>query len=314
MNTAGFNRRIIHALVKIKRRIAPKFHPNRFKWFEDLYLRFLRTSRSDTAVIDGHTMLLDANDSLMLSVFGDFEVFETEFFKKILKPGDHVIDLGANIGYYTLMFARAVGPSGHVYAFEPEPENFRILSHNIRENGYENVSLYNMAASDHAGETALYLSKTNAGDHRILSPGGSRKKIMVRTGIPDQVLGPAAASAVSVIKMDIQGSEPAAFKGMEKICSKNDLCMVTEFSPMHLAGAGFVPGNFLDVLSEKGLSLYRMDETSKSIMPLSKESLLSKLTRANRRFTNILCVKGSFDGAWQESAQADTDVFPKAGK
>src|SRR5437867_3185244 len=96
------------------------------------------------ALVRGHWMHLDPTDSVVsptLRHFGVFEPFETQLVQQMVRPGDVVLDVGANIGYYTLIFAELVGEQGHVYAFEPDPRNFAFLAKNVHSNRYRNVTL-----------------------------------------------------------------------------------------------------------------------------------------------------------------------------
>jgi tRNA G37 N-methylase Trm5 len=95
-----------------------------------------------------------------------WEPVETELLRKLIKPGDVVLDVGANIGYYAVLFGRWVGDGGWVIAVEPEPDNFSLLCRNLAANGSSNVIPLPVAASDRFGELALYLSSDNKGDHR----------------------------------------------------------------------------------------------------------------------------------------------------
>src|SRR5690242_7217517 len=89
---------------------------------------------------------------------GDWEPFETRIVTLALQPGDVVVDDVANIGYYTLLFSRAVGETGKVYAFEPDPDNYAFLERNVAANGCPNVTLVPEAVSDRTGELRLYLA------------------------------------------------------------------------------------------------------------------------------------------------------------
>lgn len=95
--------------------------------------------KSNFAEVQGHKMFLDSKDSLRLSIHGIYEPLETELAKKEVKKGNVVLDIGANIGYYTLIFAKLVGEDGKVFAFEPDPTNFALLKKNVEMNGYKNV-------------------------------------------------------------------------------------------------------------------------------------------------------------------------------
>jgi len=123
--------------------------------------------KSDFVEIEGHKMFLDSFDSLKLSINKSYEEFETEVTKKIVNDGDVVLDIGANIGYYTLIFAKLVGKNGKVYAFEPEPNNLAILKKNIEINGYKNIEVIDKVVSNKNGTVKLYISEQNKGHHSI---------------------------------------------------------------------------------------------------------------------------------------------------
>ena len=115
----------------------------------------------------GFTLYLDDADSLALSYNKQYEPEETQFFIDNLKEGMRVVDVGANIGYYTTLFSRLVGTTGSVIAFEPDPTNFSLLEKNCKANGCRNVRLEQLALSDKNGVAQLHLSEVNRGDHRM---------------------------------------------------------------------------------------------------------------------------------------------------
>src|SRR5262249_29206299 len=161
--------------------------------------------KSRSARVNGHLMHLDARDSLDLSLNGVYEPFETELIQSLIHEGDTVLDIGANIGYYTLIFARRVGTAGRVFAFEPDPENFALLKSNVEANGYKNVVLVNAALSNQSGTLRLYLCDENRGDHRIYPSGDGRRAIEIPALTGDEYLKD--VSDVRFIKMDVQGAE-----------------------------------------------------------------------------------------------------------
>ena len=96
--------------------------------------------KSDTANVWAGKMFLHPNDGLRLSIRGIYDKYGTIIIKRNVKKNDVVIDLGAHIGYYTLMMAKLVGESGKVFAFEPEPRNLVLLKKNIKVNCYNNIN------------------------------------------------------------------------------------------------------------------------------------------------------------------------------
>lgn len=97
---------------------------------------------------------------------------ERAFVRSVLRPGDYAVDVGANIGLYTLLFSKLVGPRGHVTAIEAEPANAQSLSRNIDLNGYSNVTVHQKGASDKHETLALHLSQTNLGMHSFVANEG----------------------------------------------------------------------------------------------------------------------------------------------
>lgn len=128
--------------------------------------------RSGTVNVQGHKMYLPTMDDVGIISFDlilneVWEPIETNFFKREIKENDIVLDIGANIGYYTLLFARQVGTKGKVYAFEPEPNNFSLLAKNVLINKYENVIYIDKAVSDINGSQKLFLSEYNIGSQKL---------------------------------------------------------------------------------------------------------------------------------------------------
>ncbi|MFQ5574888.1 MAG: FkbM family methyltransferase [Terriglobia bacterium] len=161
-------------------------------------------------------MYLDSKDSLRLSLNGIYEPLETELVQKEVVEGNVVLDLGAHIGYYTLIFARLVGSQGKVFAFEPGPDNFALLEKNVQVNRYRNVTLVQRAVSEAAGRVRLYLNEGNTADHRMYDSRDGRKHIEVETVRVDDYFAEYEGK-IDFIKMDIQGAEGAALSGMVRL-------------------------------------------------------------------------------------------------
>ncbi|OGF62476.1 hypothetical protein A2926_01980 [Candidatus Giovannonibacteria bacterium RIFCSPLOWO2_01_FULL_44_40] len=186
-----------------------------------------------------------------------YEADTFSLFKKNVKPGMTVIDIGAHIGYYTVLFSKLVGPSGKVFAFEPDAENFALLCKNT--NGLKNVSLVNKAVADSDGEITFYKINQSTGCHSIVTPRLPSQKISVLAIRLDTFLAQNNIAEVDVIKIDIEGGEPFAFRGMDELFSKSrELMVVSEFSPKSLINLQIQPENFLKQIQNYGFSVYRI--------------------------------------------------------
>jgi len=257
------------------------------RWLYDLAFRLLKPSQ---VTVLGHKMRLDDRDTLELSTRGIYEPGVTRLFQREIRPGDLVLDIGANIGYFTLLAARLAGNSGKVLAFEPDPTNFGLLSRNVADNGYKNVSPRQEAVADKAGTLRLYLSASNRGDHRLFDPGDSRESIEVRTVALDQALK-GLDRKVRFIKMDVQGAEALALAGMKGLLGSNrGLKLVTEFEPKNLELAGSDPRRFLVSLKKAGFKLWEIPESG-PLKPAEAGSLL-KRCQTPPGYVNLYCVKG----------------------
>jgi FkbM family methyltransferase len=133
----------------------------------------------------------------------------------ILRPGDVVFDVGANIGYPTILFSHAVGVAGKILALEPSPRAFRHLQRTV--SGQFNVECVNLAASDHEGEALFY--ETESLDTSSLQPVSKVEPYSVGTTTLDQLVDRFGAPAF--VKIDVEGHEPFVFKGMEHLFQRD---------------------------------------------------------------------------------------------
>jgi FkbM family methyltransferase len=252
-----------------------------------LHQRFFAAIRPEVTTVMGHKMYLDPVDSLLLSMRGIYEPAETKLVQSLVHPGDVVVDLGANIGYYTLQFAQLVGSAGKVIAFEPDPENFELLRRNVDANGYD-VALERRAVSSVPGQLRLYKSALNRADNRIFDSHDGRPSLEIDAVRLDDYLRD--LTRVDFIKMDIQGAEGLALDGMIALLERSPgVKILTEFWPQGLAACGTPPADFLDTLARLGFKLFDVNETTGRLERTNGEALVARSDLASGSHTNLLC-------------------------
>jgi FkbM family methyltransferase len=148
--------------------------------------------------------------------FSDSSV--SSLFLEFLEPGMHALDCGAHIGEYTLLFARLVGPSGAVHAFEPDPRMFPLLRANVQRNELTNVTLANVALSDREGMEwfAAKDDATMSALRRFTEQPGAESALVPTTTL-DLYLEISGLQAVDALKVDIEGAEAAAIAGANRL-------------------------------------------------------------------------------------------------
>ena len=167
-----------------------------------------------------------------------------------------------------------VGQNGKVFAFEPEKKNYSICKNILKINKNRNILLINKAISNNNNGIKLFLSENNPSDHRTYETGENRKFVEIESVTLDSFLKP-YNHKVDFIKMDIQGFEGNAIKGMEDILSKNPgLKIITEFWAYGLEKAGTVPQHFLEKLKSFGFEFYLIMNKEVTESPLSIEKIL----------------------------------------
>ena len=230
---------------------------------------------------------------------GGWEEVTTNLFKDSVKEGDTVVDLGANMGYFTLLASGLVGKAGRVYAFEPEPVNYRQLLKNIELNGYENVVPLQKAVSNVNGKVKLFVHATDSGRH-VIEPcnndSAQEESIEIESVTLDEFFRDKPLP--TVIKMDIEGAELLALFGMEKmIKSSENLKIFTEFYPSLIERAGYSTEEFARKLfAEWQFSVMVIDDYSKSKKFLKMNNAAELATFVtSREIINLLLEKTKRD-------------------
>ncbi len=138
-----------------------------------------------------------------------------------------VLDIGANLGVYTILSALKVGPTGAVHAFEPVPQLHDYLSESVRRSGFENVHLNRLGLGDQSGQVSIYcLSSPYGGGHSLAPSPKPSRQIDARCIRLDDYITEKQVERVDFLKIDIEGGELAAFKGAGSLLSRTDAPMI----------------------------------------------------------------------------------------
>lgn len=204
---------------------------------------------------------------------GHWEYYETLLLMKHLKYGDVFLDVGANIGYYSLIAAHRVGGEGRVIAVEPEAHNFQLLQKNRHLNGFESViKTFQCALSNSNTSSTLYLSDHNYGDHRAFPGLDHQRQETVKSMVGDQLVG---TQQVDFIKVDTQGAEFHVLSGLRDTIARNraHLKLIVEFSPYGLRHSGVDGHQLLSLLDEFEFNYQIIDHHKDSLLPIDSQSL-----------------------------------------
>jgi FkbM family methyltransferase len=244
----------------------------------------------------GHEFVADvsrATPQKLLFLIGERYVIEAELIKRIVSPGMKVVDVGANVGYYVLMFAQIVGKAGQITAIEPWPENLVELELNVQCNKLENVKIIRKAIGNEAKEIGL-LAGINSG----VAPAETAT-FLIEQDILDNLI----TERIDFLKIDIEGYEGQALTGARRVLAEYRPILFLEVHPSCLGRHGWSTAKIMDLLSkyydtidiyeqEKGLSLYE-----KSLVYYAGKSQIKRINKTDEYIAD--CQKGEIrDPFW----------------
>jgi len=262
--------------IKIKKRLLKSLAKHVFlskEWSsledaKEFFHSYLEYKQEEKWVItefgEGHRIYIDLMDCGVSRhvLFSTYESKETDIIREHLKPGSVFIDIGANIGWYTIQASHWVGEKGVVIAFEPRPSTFQYLLKSIQENGLSNVRLFNIALSNAPGTGNLMKveGQRNTGGSYL----GTGKGIEVPLQTLDQLSE--NLDRLDMIKMDVEGWEPMVIEGAKKTIKKYKPIIVSEissdflFERMSLSDKTFI--QFVNDLGYRCYDIETMNEIS----------------------------------------------------
>jgi FkbM family methyltransferase len=213
------------------------------------------------------------------------DAFEISLMKKYIKAGDTVLDIGANIGFYAEILSGIVGEKGTVHCFEPDTTNFKHLKNRCEK--LTNVQINNKAVSEKTEVIKIYTSKQLNVDHRTYKPDDYDKEIDINAIAVDEYLQ--LSTDVNFIKMDIQGFEMSAVKGMTKTLQSPNLKMLSEFWPYGMRKAGTNVLEYFHFLKQNHFYIYLIENNQ--LIELTEEKVKTFLDLPESTYMNIFASK-----------------------
>jgi FkbM family methyltransferase len=202
---------------------------------------------------------LNPTDLLQRSIYylGVYEVWETRFIERIVRPGWVVVDAGANIGYYTLILAQLVGSGGCVLAFEPAESRHRALLRNLKLNKIDNVRAYRVALADRLGRCSIVRpADANLGTFRIARRDEHGQETVPLTTL-DQVVSSQHLDRLDLIKVDIEGAESRFLNGGRDTMERFRPTIMIELNPAALRQFGSRSEDVIAFLKSFGYRFFR---------------------------------------------------------
>ena len=223
--------------------------------------------------------------------FDEFEQTELQFIRKILKPGDIFIDIGANQGIFSLIAANIVGPNGNVYSIEPAPINYFRLNDNIKLNNFSNVSTFQIALSNKKEHLSLKVSNDGYdawNTFGIPTLGKKFSEIEVKVDTLYNFIDEKKIANILLIKIDVEGWEVPVLKGGIKLFSGiNAPTILIEFSDITSQNAGYSCFELFNILKIFGYELFRYDATT--------NTLIKQKLKNNYDYVNLIATKNEND-------------------
>jgi FkbM family methyltransferase len=254
-------------------------------------------AKSDAPVsVNGHTMYLATKGKYppLRMALGQYEEDTTRLFTECIKSGMTVLDIGAHVGYYSLLAAKLSGSGGRVISFEPDPDNYSLLVKNISENGYETITAVNKGVAANSGAGTLYISRLDNGRHSTYRDNApSNNSISITTTSIDDFFSALEWPTVDLVKVDVEGAEMDVLNGMTGLLERcPNIRLVMELNPVLLKKAGVDPQAMMASLESQGFTLHQlMPEDEPAVLKSSDSGRLIAGLLANQDSINLYCTR-----------------------
>lgn len=228
---------------------------------------FLRPRLYTAHILNGMKMTGNNRDFIQSWVyfFGITEPNLARWLERALRPGDTFIDVGAHVGYHTLLASQLVGNTGRVVAIEASPSTFFALQKNLALNQIQNVRAINIAASDHKGSVNIYRGPDHDLGSSTIYAEVQKKGSSLEAEVPMaplvEILTPDELKQARIIKIDVEGAEEAVLRGLAPAINqcRKDLEVVLEVIPEYLSELNKKAEDVFRTLTESGFNSYGLE-------------------------------------------------------
>jgi FkbM family methyltransferase len=257
---------------------------------------------SSEVEVHGHKMFL-AKGYEEYSTKGIYGIFDTRAVESLIQPGDYTVDVGASIGYFTLIFARSVGHNGLVIAFEPKKDRFELLIKNVNVNNYENVKLENKAILTKDTSSSFFSRDDGLAGLRFLSNPEKpvqyldtfKHSVPIKVStidLDEYLINLGILDKISFLKIDVDGPELFVLQSSKSLLQNENLKILIEWDKASAKWSGCDPIDIIDLLIDNNFKIFYPNYKENKFFQISKNGLLEKPDILDETI-NLLCVKDS---------------------
>jgi FkbM family methyltransferase len=217
-------------------------------------------------------------------IYNGFEKEETDYVISVLSEGDIFIDVGANIGLFSLLASKIVGNAGRVLCYEPAPITFSRLKENVQLNNLKNIDIRNIGLSNKKGELIFYISNNGHDAWNSFAPSQDNKlesSIQVPVSTVDIELENVDKSRIKIVKIDVEGWEKFVLHGGKNFFVNYNPIVMVEFTEENTFNAGYPVYDIYNIMEDFGYVWYI----------IHKGKLVKEKKRLHYPYDNLIAIK-----------------------